>query len=181
MTGDDTAARLTDLATRAPTDPAALDQLLELLVGERVLQPVIRRYLFAEDDVAMVEQQALLAVAFKLDRWSGRGGFAPWIRQVAANEAKTLIRSRDRRRHHEGAAVNRTAEFVDRISSHLATEADIERGLAALDPDLVEPLRLRRSGYGYPDIAAALGLAEGTVKTRVRRARQALADALLER
>ncbi|MEM7273281.1 MAG: RNA polymerase sigma factor [Actinomycetota bacterium] len=172
---------LTALATEARTDPAAMGRLLDRLVAERTLQGVIRRYVFNEDDVAMVEQQTLLVVAFKLDRWSGRGDFGPWIRQAAANEAKMLIRSRERRRHHEEeAATNRTAAFVDRISSRLATEADLERCLLALEPDLEAPLRLRRSGYSYGDIAAALGIAEGTAKTRVRRARQALAAALLD-
>lgn len=90
------ADRLGDLARIAAGDEAAICELLETLVTDRVLQPAIRRYLFNEDDVAMVEQQTLVVVAFKLDRWSGRGAFSPWVRQVAANEAKTLIRSRDR-------------------------------------------------------------------------------------
>lgn len=163
----------------AKQDESAMRDLLDVLMRERLVQPAIRRYLFNEDDVAMVEQQTLVVVAFKLAQWSGQGDFQPWVRQVAANEAKTLIRSRERRRNYEDDATNRTAEFVDRMSSQLATEADVIRCLNQLAPELAEPLELRRAGYGYRDISQNLGIPEGTAKTRVRQARQALAKALI--
>ncbi len=184
MTGDDQVDVLTSLAERAMDDRAAMSDLLSRLLRDGVIQPPIRRYLFNEDDVALAEQQTLVAVAFKLGQWSGRGAFGPWVRQVAANEAKTLIRSRERRRAYEdeaatgGAASNRTAAFVERMSSHLATEADVLRCMEQLPSELAQPLALRRDGFGYRDIAANLDIPEGTVKTRVRQARQALAQAL---
>lgn len=175
---------LTLLAERAVDDQVAMSELLARLLRDGEVQPPIRRYLFNEDDVAMAEQQTLVAVAFKLGQWSGRGAFGPWVRQVAANEAKTLIRARSRRRTYEDeaaadrAAVNRTAAFVERMSSQLATEADVRRCMNQLPAELADPLTLRSDGYGYRDIAANLGIPEGTAKTRVRQARQALAQAL---
>lgn len=172
---------LTRKAIDATGDAEAMHRLLRHLIDNRTLQPPIRRYLFNEDDVSMVEQQTLVAIAFKIDQWSRRGDFAPWARQIAANEAKTLIRSRDRRRNYEDAAANSTRGFVERLSSQLATAADVERCMNELPGDLVEPLRLRCDGYGYRDIAATLEIAEGTAKTRVRAARAALAEALAKR
>ncbi len=171
---------LTGLARRAANNPLAMDELLDRLLRERILQPPIRRYLFAEDDVDIVEQQTLVAVAFKIGQWSGTSAFGSWVRQIAANEAKDLIRSRDRRRgYEEAAATNRTAQFVERLSSQLATEADVARCLAQLMPELSDPLRLRRDGFSYEDISADLKIPVGTVKTRVRKARLALSQALL--
>ena len=169
---------LSQLAQRARQDQQAMDELLARLLAERILQPPIRRYLFAEDDVDVVEQQALVAVAFKIDQWSGTGAFGSWVRQIAANEAKDLIRSRDRRQGYETAAANRTAQFVERLSSQLATEADVTRCLERLEPELSNPLRLRRDGYNYEDISTELGIPVGTAKTRVRKARLALSKAL---
>lgn len=185
MTGNDAIDPLTSLAERALDDETAMSELLSRLLRDGEIQPPIRRYLFNEDDVAMAEQQTLVAVAFKLGQWSRRGAFGPWVRQVAANEAKTLIRARARRRTHEDeaatspTAMNRTAAFVERMSSQLATETDVLRCMNQLPSELAEPLALRRDGYGYRDIAANLGIPEGTAKTRVRQARQALAEALM--
>jgi len=178
MTGEDQS--LDDLAFAAQANDAALSELLAAIIRDRVAQPAIRRYLFNEDDVDVVEQQVLVGVAFKLDQWSGTGAFSGWVRQIAANEAKDLIRSRERRRTHESTATTRTADFVERMSSMLATEADVERCLAELAPELAAPLELRRQGHSYGQIAHDLGVAEGTAKTRVRAARQALALALAE-
>lgn len=172
---------LTAKAVDATKDAAAMHGLLQHLLSNQTLQPPIRRYLFNEDDVSMAEQQALVAIAFKIDQWSQRGDFAPWARQIAANEAKTLIRSRDRRRNYEDAAANSTREFVERLSSQLATETDVQRCMSQLPAELVEPLQLRCDGYSYRDISEALEIAEGTAKTRVRSARAALAEALAKR
>ncbi len=183
----DDPADLTRLARHvlvASSDPAdddrrgALDALLSAIIDGKTLHPPIRRFLFGEDDVANAEQQALVAISFNLDSWSQEGEIAPWLRQIAANEAKMIIRARERRRKYEDAAANATTDFVERLSSHLATQADLERGIAQLTTDLAAALELRRAGFGYGEIAAKLGIPEGTAKTRVRAARNALADLL---
>ncbi len=156
----------------------AMDDLLSALIERRTLRPAIRRFLFSEPDVASAEQQALVAISFGLDSWSGEGDITPWLRQIAVNEAKMIIRGRERRRKYEGDAAKATPVAVERLSSHLATQADIEQALSHLSADLVAPLELRRAGFGYAEIAAELGIPEGTAKTRVRTARNALADLL---
>lgn len=156
----------------------ALDALLRAVIDDKTLRPTIRRFLFSEDDVATAEQQALVAIAFNLASWSGDGDITPWFRQVAANEAKMIIRARDRRRQYEDAAGNATRDFVERLSSHLATQADVDRCIALLATEVAEALDLRRAGFTYDEIATRLGVPVGTAKTRVRAARKALAELL---
>lgn len=173
---------LTDLARAAQRgDVGALDRFLGALVAGQQLRPPIRRFLFADDDVQLAEQQALVALASKLDTWQGGESVMGWARQIAANEAKMVIRSRERRRSYEDAAANRTAEFIERMSSHLATAADVERCMANLDAPQQDAIRLRSNGLSYAEISERLGIPEGTVKTRVRAARALLAEMLAGR
>ena len=53
-----------------------------------------------------------------------------------------------------------------------------DRCMAQLDADQREAIELRRDGLTYPAIAERLNIPEGTVKTRVRMARGALAQML---
>jgi len=170
---------LTDLARLAQDgDAAALDRLLAALIHGGQLRVPIRRFLFADDDVQLAEQQALVSLSTNLGSWSGGPSVMGWARQIAANEAKMVIRARERRRTYEDAATNRTAEFVERMSSHLATAADVERCVAQLEDQQREAIRLRSEGMSYGSIASTLGIPEGTAKTRVRLARAALAQML---
>lgn len=172
-------AAVTELARAAKSGNAtALEDLLRTLLDQKLLRPPVRRFLFDDDDVQLAEQQALVAISTKLSSWSETGEFLGWARQIAANEAKMIIRGRDRRRGYESEAANRTTEFVGRMSSQLATAADVERCMAQLDADQREAIELRRDGLTYPAIAERLNIPEGTVKTRVRMARGALAQML---
>lgn len=171
-------ARLHGLATGAKDgDRAKLEELLRALLAGGLLRPPIRRYLFAEDDVQLAEQQALVAISTKLDSWRG-DSLTSWANQIAANEAKMVIRSRERRRGYEAEATNRTAEFVERMSSQLATAADVERCMAQLEVQQRTALELRKDGLSYRAIAERLQIPEGTVKTRVRMARAELVQLL---
>ena len=173
-------AEMSELAHLAQAgDSDALDALLRALMKGKKLRPPIRRFLFTEDDVQLAEQQALVAISQKLDSWHNDESVMPWCRQIAANEARMLIRSRSRRQGYEDAAVNRTAEFVERMSSHIATAADVERCIAMLDEQQQACLRRRSEGMSYAVIADTLDIPEGTAKTRVRKARATLAEMLM--
>lgn len=171
---------LNDLLSRASESREALELLLQLVRQHRLVLPPIRRYLIAEDDVDAAEQQTLVAIAFRSDSYSGTGSARSWMNQVAANEAKMLIRSRERHQSRaEGTVDDHQADFVQRLSTQIADAATIQACLAQLRDDWRRALELRESGLGYADVAARMEIAEGTAKTWVARGRRALADLLM--
>lgn len=172
---------LLDALTQAATNRHCLDLLLALLREHRVLHPPIRRYLMNDDDIDGAEQQALVSIAYNVASYSGTGSALSWMNQIAANEAKMLIRSRERHSSRAAGTVDdHAADFVQRLSTFIADQATINRCLDQLRPEWKEALMLREEGRSYDDVAARLDVPVGTAKTWVSRARRALADLLIE-
>jgi RNA polymerase sigma-70 factor (ECF subfamily) len=131
------------------------------------------------DDAADVTQQVFLQVLRKIGQFSGRSQFTTWLYRLAVNEALQHLRRRRR-------AKSRPLEYdvVDRSPSRMQQSEDaeqLEAALARLDSDLRAMFLLREvEGLAYRDIAAALGIAEGTVGSRLNRARQLLREHLIK-
>lgn len=167
--------------TNASGSQRCLDVLLALLRKHRLLHPPIRRYLMTDDDIDGAEQQALVAIAYGVSSYRGTGSALSWMNQIAANEAKMLIRSRERHASRAAGTVDDHAgDFVQRLSTLVADQATIERCLGELRAEWKDALVLREEGNSYEDVAARLAVPVGTAKTWVSRARRALADLLIE-
>ena len=167
--------------TLAADSQHCLDLLLSVLREHRVLHPPIRRYLMTDDDIDGAEQQALVAIAYGVGSFNGSGAALSWMNQIAANEAKMLIRSRERHATRAAGTVDDHAgDFVQRVSTFVADQATIERCLGELRVEWRNALVLREEGRSYEDVAALLDIPVGTAKTWVSRARRALADLLIE-
>jgi RNA polymerase sigma-70 factor, ECF subfamily len=98
-----------------------------------------------------------------------------WITVVASNEA----RSRHRRKTSEARALAKTNESATTVDTSELLDEDLRAALQGL------PLRERQSAVLFyvndlsvADIATALGLSEGSIKTLLSRARAHLALAL---
>lgn len=170
-----------DALTAAAANRHCLDVLLALLRDHRILHPPIRRYLMTDDDIDGAEQQALVSIAYNVETYSGVGSALSWMNQIAANEAKMLIRSRERHNSRAAGTVDdHAADFVQRLSTFIADQATIDRCLQELRPEWKHALMLREEGRSYDDVAQRLDIPVGTAKTWVSRARRALADLLIE-
>lgn len=169
---------LDTLAQAASTDTAALDALLCLIDRHGLSRPALRRILIAIDDVADAEQSTLAVVATKVGQYHGSARFTTWLHQVASNEAKMLIRARERR-PSSAAEEPPVAPFLARLSTMLANRDVIERAFVAL-PDDYRNVLVRREidGLDYEEIAATLGIPIGTVRSRLSRARAMLVELL---
>ncbi|HEV2006633.1 MAG TPA: sigma-70 family RNA polymerase sigma factor [Candidatus Limnocylindrales bacterium] len=106
-----------------------------------------------------------------------------WLARIAVNAARMTVRGRGRRALREIHEVTAGGEMLGSIpnaSLDRAQRADHDsRRLAAaldrLDPDRRAILAMRHlEGRGIPEIAAMLGIPEGTAKSRLFAARKAL-------
>jgi RNA polymerase sigma-70 factor (ECF subfamily) len=102
-----------------------------------------------------------------------------WACAVAANLARDWHRRAGRARVVENALARLSESAV--TDPDLALKSAVAAGLARLDPDLRAVLVLRfYADLSVPEIAAQLGVPEGTVKSRLHRAVSAM-RALLPR
>lgn len=178
--GDRDAAHdeLDRLAAAAPSSDAALSELLTLVHEFEIARPAIRRMVIDHHDIDEIEAAVLAVVATKIETFAGRSRFATWLHQVATNETKMFIRARSRRPADPVADLSESA-FVTRLSSLVGTRVTIDAALAEL-PDAARQVLILREleALSYDEIATALDIEVGTVRSRLSRARGQLAASL---
>ncbi len=182
-------------------DRAALDQLLRRHYDR--IHGVCRRITGNDADAADAAQEALILVVRGLAKFDGRATFATWVYRIATNASLDELRRRRRRpvlavtdestNGHEGGV----AGLADRIghrpghlpadgASHgdaraerLADRLALEAALVTLPDEFRVPVVLRDvADLDYAEIAEALDVPIGTVKSRIARGRGQLAAAL---
>ncbi|WP_285688103.1 RNA polymerase sigma factor [Actinoplanes sp. NBRC 103695] len=143
----------------------------------------LRRRCSDEDVVADVLQETYLAV------WRAAGSFAGqaadgtavgWLWTIAANRLVDAFRRRARQAQVPPVPLAETTAPAaeDEVMAGRVGQ-DLERALLELPPELREVLRaMVLDGMSVRDTALLLNVPEGTVKTRARRARIALREAL---
>jgi RNA polymerase sigma-70 factor (ECF subfamily) len=165
------------LAARAARgDAAAVDELLRR-IGPLV-HGVCRRVLGNADDALDATQEALLSIARRIGTFDGRARFSTWCYRVATNAALDEARRVNRRPRPveelpESGAPDRSTDGL------VADRIDIDAALARLTPEYRAAVALRDLvGMDYAEIAEVLDIPPGTVRSRISRARAALADIL---
>lgn len=143
-----------------------------------------------EEDAADMTQEAFLRAYRSLGSFRGDSKFSVWLYRLTTNICIDFLRSRGRR-----PTVSLTAADEDEEPQELDVADDrfdpvqsleraelrraVQRGLAALPEDYRRILMLRElSGLSYAEIGQVLRLEEGTVKSRLFRARKKLCDFL---
>ena len=122
-----------------------------------------------------VTQDAFVRIYRFLPRFRGDSKFSTWVFAIARNCALDEMRRTKRRQVLVERAHMRTpAEHVEQSST-----VEVRDALAALALELREPIVLiDMLGESYRETAKVLGIPEGTVKSRVHRARHELAATL---
>ena len=144
------------------------------------------RILGDADDADDVAQETFVRAYRALDRYDERYSFYTWLRTIATRIALNEVAKRKRRRTDAGEAFETASEIVaDPNADPCAELADgemraaIARGLDALPAEFRAVLVLRaEQQMSYAEIAAALDVPEGTVMSRLHRARALLRQAL---
>jgi RNA polymerase sigma-70 factor (ECF subfamily) len=124
---------------------------------------------FGDAEAADAVQEAFIAADRRWWRIEGYGDPAGWLRRVAVN--RLLNGQRDRRRRSAILATIRSVEVASLDESVL----DLRRAVAAL-PDRMRAAVCLHYLADLPvaEVAAALGVAPGTVKSALHEARQRL-------
>jgi RNA polymerase sigma-70 factor, ECF subfamily len=136
-----------------------------------------RRMVGSSEDAEDAVQDVFLAVFRKLESFRGESSLATWLYRLAMNVCLDRLRSRGSRERKvtdafdaDDAAHVGPPQPVGRLSPGAAI--DLERAIAAL-PDAARAAFLLHDveGFDHQEVGAILGIAEGTSKSQVHKAR----------
>jgi RNA polymerase sigma-70 factor (ECF subfamily) len=164
----------------------------ELVAAHQRMVFSLAMHLMGDRDEALdVSQEVFLRVFRTLSSFRGQSALRTWIYRIVINQARN--RQRWWRRRHRASQVSldehleqfgdfesRKEVLPDRLLASKETASKIWQALERLPFDQRTALVLREiDGLRYEEIAFSLGVAVGTVKSRLTRARQSLRADLL--
>ena len=165
-------------AAAAGGDTDALDALLRRHAS--MIHAVCRRVLANADDALDATQNAMIAIARRIELFDGRAKFSTWCYRVATNAALDEARRRARRPALVEDLPEPRTDSV-RVDDAVAGRLDVDAALARLSPEHRAAVALRDLlGLDYAEIAAVLEIPPGTVRSRIARGRAALAELMAE-
>lgn len=176
-----------DLVARSRSgDTAAFERLYRVHVGR--VHAVCLRMLGDRGRAEEATQDAFVRAWQRLGSFRGDSAFGSWLYRLAANVA--VDRLRHERRHEAGVedwsgegqdpdgAPTRAADLAP-AASRRGAAIDLERAIRTLPPRARAVFVLHDvEGYRHGEIAALTGVAEGTSKAQLHRARRLLREAL---
>ncbi len=170
-------------------------QAFNLLVRkyERKVVRLISRLVRDPSEVEDVAQEAFIKAYPALPQFRGDSAFYTWLYRIAVNTAKNYLVAQGRRpiplsdtlsEDEDGESFGRE----DVVSDNHTPEAEllsrqiaetVNRAIEALPQDLRTAVTLREiEGLSYEEIAEAMNCPIGTVRSRIFRAREAIAEQL---
>lgn len=167
-------------------DQKAFEELVRLY--EKRVLALTQRMCKNPEDAAEAAQEAFFAAWQGLKSFRGESSFSTWLYRLASNACVDRLRREGRRRN--AVSLDDEELNLDIPSSISSPQEEAERrelgerigeGLRALPPEYRAVLILREiHQLRYEEIAGALGLDVGTVKSRISRGRKRLRRFLLE-
>ena len=168
----------------AAADEAACAELVA--EHQRMVVQLAINLLGDRDEALDLSQEVFLRVFRTIHRFRGQSSLRTWIYRIAVNQARN--RHRFWRRRHRADQVSLDehvathGEFLsggettpDRVFAQKELALRLQNALDHLPFDQRTAIVLREiDGLSYEEIAFSLGVAIGTVKSRLTRARQAL-------
>ena len=188
--------RRKNLKVSDPVDPELVDRCLQ---GDpRAWETIVRmysgsifnlsyRFTGRREEAEDLTQEAFIRIYQRLGSFRADGGsFKSWALKVSRNLIIDRYRQERRFQQTGGSSELESMHIPDEkvASPHRTveqTEASriLHRALRALSPDIREAIILRDlEGMNYHEMAQVLGIPEGTVKSRINRARMVLARTL---
>jgi RNA polymerase sigma-70 factor, ECF subfamily len=191
MTAGDADGPLVDRAKRG--DQRAFEMLV--VKYQRRIERLIGRMIRDADLVQDVAQESFIRAYRALPQFRGDSAFYTWLYRIAVNTAKKMLVELKRdplvteSARAGGAAEDGETSWVENELSHgetpesaLASKqiaATVNAAIDALSEDLRQAITLREiEGLSYEEIADVMNCPIGTVRSRIFRAREAIAARL---
>jgi RNA polymerase sigma-70 factor (ECF subfamily) len=145
------------------------------------------------EDVEDIAQQVFLKAYFSLKRFDQRAAFSTWLYKITLNECWDLLRKRKVRplvlevdlseeQARQYQAAGEVADGRPDASERLAARERVEQLLECLEERDRSMLVLKEvQGFSVEEIAEVLELNANTVKVRLFRARQRIAESMRRR
>jgi len=144
--------------------------------------------LHSREDVEDIAQQVFLKAYFSIKRFDQRAAFSTWLYKITVNECWDLLRKRKVRplvyeadlneeQAHTYQSREESGEYGLDASERLEAREQVEQWLECLDEKDRAMLVLKEvQGFTVDEIAEIMGLNGNTVKVRLFRARQRVAE-----
>ncbi|MCA9670060.1 MAG: sigma-70 family RNA polymerase sigma factor [Myxococcales bacterium] len=159
---------------------------------------LVFRMLGNREEAEDLSQEVFVTVFKSIESFRGDSKFSTWLYRITANHCKNRFKYLARRRFHAAAPLDDLTERdaagrdggpamalqarisePDKLLEAKRLEDAIQRAIADLEEDHRLLIVLRDvQGLSYNEISDITSLAEGTVKSRLHRARMALKDKL---
>ena len=190
MTGADADALLVQRAQRGDT------RAFEMLVVkyQRRIERLISRMVRDADLVQDVAQESFIRAYRALPQFRGDSAFYTWLYRIAVNTSKKALveRRRDPVISEANLVLGEEGEETSRVENELSDgetpeallaskeiAAAVNAAVEALSDDLRQAITLREiEGLSYDEIAEVMNCPIGTVRSRIFRAREAIAARL---
>ena len=180
MTTNSASDELRPLIRRCLTgDQGAMLALVERFRGQ--VFGLCYRMLGQRQDAEDVAQETFVRVLKNLHRWDAGRDFEPWLLAIAGNRCRTALSTRKRRPAPEILPEQISDGLPDvQAVKNLAEEVGL--ALAGIRVDYRQAFVLfHEQELSYGEIAEAMNVPLGTIKTWVHRARRELIDQLQRR
>lgn len=170
----------------------------EILVErhQKKMLNIAYRMLGDYDEACDVVQEAFLAAYRSLNKFRAEAKFSTWLYRIVINYTKNRLKQRKALALHESVSLDEPADGQHGCTACLFAagadnpaellqqrerEAHVQRCILTLDVEYREVLVMRDiQGSSYEEIRDVLRIPDGTVKSRLSRARNALKNCLIK-
>lgn len=179
-----------ELVRRAQAGDQRAFELLVVKYQRRIAR-LLSRMIRDPSEIEDVSQEAFIKAYRALPSFRGESAFYTWLYRIAINTAKNHLSSLGRRpmlateyEDEDGETLDAVAQMPDFHTpetelSNRQIVSTVNEAVDALPEDLREAITLREmDGLSYEDIALAMDCPIGTVRSRIFRAREAIANRL---
>ena len=158
-------------------DERAFRSLYEMNV-DRIYRLAYR--MAGDESLAMdFTQEAFVRAYQRLDQFRGDSAFSTWLHSITVSVALNGLRKVDRHRKRERSLEDAAPVAMSRPTVEPGVRERIQEAVDEL-PEIYRTVFLMHDleGFNHGEIAEALGVAEGTSKARLSRARAKLRESL---